>query len=369
MAKKKTDYGLAVQAATRAIKAPDLPYRPRDPKKYRPNIALIACGGITEQHLKAYKSAKYNVVALCDADRAKAEKRREEFYPRAKIYSDYREVLKRDDIEVVDIATHPQERLPIVRAAIEARKHVLSQKPFVVDLNEGKRLVEMAKEQNVKLAVNQNGRWAPHFSYIRHAIAAGLIGDIFAAHLAVHWNHNWIKGTHFENVRHIVLYDFAIHWFDILTTFINRPARLVFASFTHSPSQQARPALLAEAQVEYENAQASLIFDADVKFGQLDTTFIAGSKGTIASTGPSLTEQSVTLFTDRGHASPKLKGSWFPDGFHGTMAELLCAIEENREPSNSAQNNLNSLALCFAAVESAETGRPQIPGKVTSIQI
>jgi len=369
MAKKKTDYGLAVQSATRAIKAPDLPYRPRDPKKYRPNIALIACGGITEQHLKAYKSAKYNVVALCDADRAKAEKRREEFYPRAKTYSDYRQVLKRDDIEVVDIATHPDERLPIIRAAIAARKHVLSQKPFVIDLDEGKRLVEMAKRQNVKLAVNQNGRWAPHFSYIRHAIAAGLIGDVFAAHLAVHWNHNWIKGTHFEKVRHIVLYDFAIHWFDILTTFINRPARRVFASFTRSPSQQARPALLAEAQVEYENAQASLIFDADVKFGQLDTTFVAGSKGTITSTGPSLTEQSVTLFTERGHASPKLKGNWFPDGFHGTMAELLCAIEQNREPSNSAQNNLNSLALCFAAVESAETGKPQIPGKITRIQI
>ena len=73
MAKKKTDYGLAVQSATRAMKAPELPYRPRDPKKYRPAIALIACGGITEQHLKAYKAAAYNVVALCDADRAKAE--------------------------------------------------------------------------------------------------------------------------------------------------------------------------------------------------------------------------------------------------------------------------------------------------------
>jgi len=358
-----------MQAASKAIKAPDLPYRPRDPKKYRPNIALIACGGITEQHLKAYKAAKYNVVALCDADRAKAEKRREEFYPKASICRDYRDVLKRDDIQVVDIATHPEERLPIIRAAIEAQKHVLSQKPLVVDLDEGKRLVELAKKKNVKLAVNQNGRWAPHFSYIRHAIAAGLIGDVFAAHLAVHWNHNWIKGTHFENVRHIVLYDFAIHWFDILTTFIDRPARRVFASFKRSPSQEARPALLAEAVVEYDNAQASLIFDADVKFGQLDTTFVTGSRGTITSSGPSLSEQTVNLYTERGHASPKLKGNWFPDGFHGTMAELLCAIEENREPSNSARNNLNSLALCFAAVEAAETGKPQIPGKIRRIQI
>jgi len=369
MAKKKTDYGLAVQAPTRAMKAPNLPYRPRDPKKYSPAIALIACGGITEQHLKAYKAAGYNVKALCDADRAKAEKRREEFYPRAKIYTDFRDVLNRDDIEVVDIATHPAERSPIVRAAIEARTHVLSQKPFVIDLDEGQRLVELAKKNNVKLAVNQNGRWAPHFSYIRQTIAAGLIGEVFAAHLAVHWNHNWIKGTHFENVRQILLYDFAIHWFDILTTFIDRPAQRVFASFTRSPSQEARPALLAQALVEYENAQATLVFDADVKFGQLDTTFVAGSKGTITSTGPSLTEQRVMLYTDRGHASPKLKGNWFPDGFHGTMAELLCAIEENRQPSNSAANNLKSLALCFAAVQSAETGKPQTPGTVRKLYI
>jgi hypothetical protein len=44
-----------------------------------------------------------------------------------------------------------------------------------------------------------------------------------------------------------------------------------------------------------------------------------------------------------------LEGVWFPDGFHGAMAELLCAFEERREPEHSARNNLRSLALCFAA--------------------
>ena len=56
--------------------------------------------------------------------------------------------------------------------------------------------------------------------------------------------------------------------------------------------------------------------------------------------------------------APRLKGAWFPDGFHGTMAELLSAIDENREPSNSARNNLASLALCFAAVASANAAKP-----------
>jgi hypothetical protein len=62
-----------------------------------------------------------------------------------------------------------------------------------------------------------------------------------------------------------------------------------------------------------------------------------------------------------------LRGNWFPDGFHGTMAELLRAIEEDREPANSAENNLQSLALCFAAVQSAETNQPQVPGKVRKL--
>jgi hypothetical protein len=46
------------------------------------------------------------------------------------------------------------------------------------------------------------------------------------------------------------------------------------------------------------------------------------------------------------------------------MAELLCAIAEGREPTNSARNNLKSLALCFAAIESARTHQPQIPGNI-----
>jgi len=66
-------------------------------------------------------------------------------------------------------------------------------------------------------------------------------------------------------------------------------------------------------------------------------------------------------------ARPKLVGAWFPDGFHGAMAELLSSIEAGREPMNSARNNLASLELCFAAVASAERGRPVVPGAVRKL--
>jgi predicted dehydrogenase len=309
------------------------------------------------------------VIALCNRTLSKAVARQKEFYPKAHVYSDYREVLRRDDIEVVDVATHPQERVQIIRDAINARKHVLSQKPFVSDLDIGQRLVELAEKRGVKLAVNQNGRWAPHFSYLRAAIENGLIGSPIAAHLSVHWDHNWIKGTPFEKVRHILLYDFGVHWFDILSCFMgDKTANRVFASNAVSPSQQVKVPLLGQALVEYEGAQGSIVLDADVKFGKEDQTYIAGSKGTLLSEGPSLTEQKVTLYTRRGWGRPVLKGSWFTNGFHGTMAELLLAIEEKREPSHSARNNLKSLALCFAACRSAETGKPVTPGKVRKLK-
>ena len=347
------------------IPAPTLQYLPRGPKRYHPAIALIGCGGITKWHLTASRNAGYNVAVLCDVDISRAIERRDEFYPNAEVCDDYHKVFARDDIEVVDITTHPPQRPPIVEAALRAHKHVLSQKPYVLDLDVGARLADLADDMGVRLAVNQNGRWAPHFSYIREAVHAGLIGSVSAVHCGVHWDHGWVKGTPFEHVRHLILYDFAIHWFDFLATVLNdQPAERVYATMSWSATQTVMPPLLAEAMIHYPAAQASLVFDGHTPHGRLDRVFVTGSEGTLSSTGPNSEHQHVELTTKDGAARPTLKGCWFPDGFHGTMAELLSAIEENREPTNSAHNNLTSLALCFAAVESAERGRPIVPGTI-----
>lgn len=359
------EYSLKGKSSKKELTAPKLPYQPRNPKKYRPAIGVIGTGGITGTHLAAYKKAGYKVVALCDLVKDRAEKRRKEFFPRAKVYTDYQEVLVRDDIEVVDIATHPPERAPLIEAALRAKKHVLSQKPFVIDLDLGERLVKLAEDQGVKLAVNQNGRWSPHFSYIRHAVQGGVIGDLMSVHVGVHWDHTWIAGTPFEKIHDVVLYDFAIHWFDFVSSLMpDRKMLRVTASRSRAVGQTITPPMLAQAALEFEGGQASLVFDACIPYGSLDRTYVGGTKGTLVSLGPDLGNQTVTLYTEKGQAQPKLEGSWFPDGFHGTMGELLRSIEEDREPSNSARDNLRSLALCFAAIASATDGTPKVPGDV-----
>ncbi len=225
--------------------------------------------------------------------------------------------------------------------------------------------MDLAAQQGRKLAVNQNGRWAPHFSYIRQAVRAGLIGDLLSLHMAVHWDHTWTVGTPFENIRDLVFYDFGIHWFDITRHLLgDRPWQRVVASRSRAHGQTARPPMLAEAIVEFEGGQASLVFDAHIRYGPADWTYIGGTQGTITSQGPNLSQQTLTLYTADGIATPTLKGDWFPDGFRGTMGELLCAVEEDREPINNARENLRSLELCFAAIASATDGLPKVPGEV-----
>ena len=355
---KPRNYALKA-AAAREVAAPRLPYEPPAPRRYRPRIALIGCGGITPTHLRAYRAAGWDVVAFYSRRPALAAARRDEFYPNALTYSDCGELLARDDIDVVDIALPVAPRAAFIEAALKAGKHVLSQKPFVDDLREGARLVRLAARRHVHLAINQNGRFAPYVSWIRHAIARGLIGDVQTVAITLNWDHTWTKGTPFEKMRHLILHDFGIHWFDMAAAFFGeRQPRTVFASLASAPRQEIRPALLAQAVVSFEHGAATLTFDARSKFAPNESITVTGSAGTLRAHGPLCAAHDVVLHNRRGIARPRLAGNWFDDGFRGAMGELLCAIEEKRAPLNDARDNLRSLAICFAAMESADSGRP-----------
>jgi predicted dehydrogenase len=364
------NYSLQPREVSQRLEAPALPYQPPMPRRYRPKIGLVGCGGIAATHLAAYQKAGFHVAALCSRNAETAAARQKELFPDAEIFTDYDTLLRRDDIEVLDLVPHPEHRAPLIERAIAAGKHVLSQKPFVVNLDLGRRLCDLADQSGVRLAVNQNGRWAPHLSYLREAVRTGILGMPLTARIASAWDHNWIKSLAFDRIHHILLYDFAIHWFDfVASVFPEKTARMVFANVTRSAGQTATPPLLAQALVEFDDAQAALVFDGDAKFGAEDRTTIVGTLGTARSNGPSLSDQTVTCYTADGWFSPALEGTWFVEGFQGTMGELLSAIEDNRQPLNNARDNLRSLALCFAAVKSADSGRAVPPGDVHGLTI
>lgn len=349
------------------IDAPQLPYRPPTPTRQDFRIGLIGAGGIAVSHLDAYRTAGWDVGAICNRTIAKAETKAAEFYPSARVTDDWAEVLADPEIDVVDITPYPSARLPIIEEALEAGKHVLSQKPFVTSIADGERLITLAESKGLKLAVNQNGRWAPHLAWMRSATRGGHIGTLRSAHISIGWDHGWIEGTPFEDIDDLIFYDFAIHWFDFLVSVAGDRIRRVRATTARAADQTARPPLLAQALVELDDGQASLVFDGASPHGPRDVTYMTGTEGTVSSVGENLGEQQVTLTTSQGRARPALDGTWFNDGFRGAMGELLCAIEEDRDPENGARENLRSLALCFAAIRAAREGRPVEVGDVRSL--
>ena len=359
---------MTIEELSQPLPGATLPYRPPTPSSYNPGIGLIGCGSISKHHLAAYRDAGFDVRAFADLDVGRAEERRDEYYPDGDVYSDVAALLARDDIEVVDIATHPAPRVALIEQALRAGKHVLSQKPFVLDLEDGERLVGLAAEQGVHLAVNQNGRWAPHVAYLRLAVAAGMLGEIRSVQLVADFDHEWVVGTPFDDIHDLILYDYAIHWFDMLTCYLDgESATSVTASAGRAPGQQARPPLLAQVMVTYPHAQAAMTFNGATPHGTVDMTVIVGTEATARSVGPGIAEQTVAIHTGNGVWKPDLVGSWYDDGFRGAMGELLCAIEENRMPYHHAGGNLASLELCFAAIASSRDGRPRAPGEVSAL--
>src|SRR4051812_29010656 len=103
-------YGVASEAWAGEVPAPALAYRPPAPRDPTVPIALVGCGGISQIHLQAYRNGGFNVVALCSRSKARALVRAVEFYPGAEIVTDIAQVLRRDDIKVVDITTSPEVR-------------------------------------------------------------------------------------------------------------------------------------------------------------------------------------------------------------------------------------------------------------------
>lgn len=367
MSEPDTDtYALRTEAVPE-IAAPELFYRPPAPRGYAPKIGLIGAGGISVCHLDAYRTAGWDVAAICSRTRAKAEAKAAEYFPDAAVSDDWQEVLDDPSIDVVDVTPHPDDRVPIVEAALMSGKHVLSQKPFVLDLATGRRLADLADAQGVRLAVNQNGRWAPHHAWMRAAVRAGLLGEVRDVSISIHWDHGWIAGTPFERDPNVILFDFGVHWFDFLASLVGDRVEAVYASVSTAEGAGPTVPLLAQALVRMAGGQASLTFAGATPFGPCDRTFIAGSAGSLESTGPDLGDQQVTLTNAEGRARPVLQGSWFNDGFRGAMGELLSAIEEGREPENGARANLRSLELAFAAVASASERREVGVGEVSAL--
>lgn len=333
-------------------------YRPVFPQDQRYGIGILGCGQVAQSaHLPAYGKYDLDVASVWSRRPHSVSTVRERFPFVQNVADSAEELLNDPRVQVVDIATPPEGRLDWIADALRAGKHVLAQKPLTTDLAALEPLLKEASAKGLRIAVNQNARWAPAWRLATLLVQHGAIGEVVGiTHL-----HDKplppITGTPYDDIPHMLLADYLVHWMDITRCWLaGKQVTGVRAMDGRVPAQpaEAKTPWSASAQITCtDGATAQVRVVGHVHARRPSCPFwIHGTEGTLRG---SILGGSDHLELERGDITNRyaLDGQWFHDGFAGAMGELMSAIAENREPFNSAADNVATLRIVQAAVESA----------------
>lgn len=146
-------------------------------------VGFIGCGGIANnKHLPALKKLnRADIVALCDIIPEKAEKAAKEFgTPDAKVFTDYREMLKME-LDAVYVCTPNRSHSEITVAALLSGKHVMCEKPMAINYEEAKAMLDASKKSGKLLTIGYQNRYRNDSLFLKQECEDGVLGDIYYA--------------------------------------------------------------------------------------------------------------------------------------------------------------------------------------------
>ncbi|HRE82541.1 MAG TPA: Gfo/Idh/MocA family oxidoreductase [Opitutaceae bacterium] len=148
------------------------------------SVAVIGTGAIGIDHIISFQShPAASVVAVADSSVERAHAAAEK-YRIPTVVADYRELLRRKDIDIVSIALPNYLHAEVALAALRAKKHVMLEKPMCTRAADAVKIAAEARKQKVLLMVGQNHRFAPEVQTAKQLIEEGVLGDVYHAKTA-----------------------------------------------------------------------------------------------------------------------------------------------------------------------------------------
>ena len=147
-------------------------------------VGIIGCGGIANgKHMPSLKkTGEVEMVAFCDIIEERAVEAAKKYgTPDAKVYTDYKELLKDKSIEVVHVCTPNRSHSFITVDALEAGKHVMCEKPMAINSEEAKKMVDAANRTGKMLTIGYQNRQRKDAKYLKAEAEDGVFGDIYYA--------------------------------------------------------------------------------------------------------------------------------------------------------------------------------------------
>ncbi|MBC8227954.1 Gfo/Idh/MocA family oxidoreductase, partial [bacterium] len=153
-------------------------------KRYR--VGIVGCGNISRTHMHAYRAAfAVDVVAAADIQEEKLSAFSEEYRISA-LYTDYKEMLDKENLDIISVCTLADSHCEITVAAAQRGVHVFCEKPMALDLAEADKMIAACEQASVKLAVDHHRRGDARYHQSKPFIADDAIGG-FRAILAGGW--------------------------------------------------------------------------------------------------------------------------------------------------------------------------------------
>lgn len=320
-------------------------------------IIQIGVGGFGRRWVDVLSRTKgVKVVALADINaEALAAAQEKLSLPASFCFKDFRKAIDSVEADALINVTPPKFHKP---AALYAFKHgldVLTEKPLADTMRNAKDMVQAARKARRKLMVSQNYRFQRWARTVRRIIDKKQYGEL--GHLSIKFFKTLRRRTGFRRkMEHLLLVDMSIHHFDLIRYVLGtEPVRLY--ARTWNPKWSWSQGNVASAVIIEMKNKAAVVYDANWVATERQTTWngewvFQFARGRVALRDDVLYEARV------GKEEKPARLAGLPcQSQEYSFLEFRRAVKENRQPETSGKDNLASLAMVFAAIESSKKGR------------
>ena len=335
--------------------------------------AIIGCGRISPNHIAAAIKNNLEIVAVCDLVESKMDKIISNFDlpTTVKKYTDYKEMLKKEEPTLVAICTESGKHGKIALDCIEEGCNLIIEKPIALSLEEADEIIKKAKEKNVKVSACHQNRFNKSIQKLREAIEEGRFGKLLHGTAHIRWNRgedyykqaSW-RGTWEQDGG--ALMNQCIHNIDLLRWMMGNEIVEVVGMTDNLNHDYIEAEDLGLALVKFANGSYGVIEGTTNVYPKNleETLYIFGEKGTVKVGGKSVNIIEEWMFADQKDNPEEIKAKYHENppsvyGFGHTplYADVIDAILNDREPYVTAEDGRRALELVLAIYKSAAEGK------------
>jgi predicted dehydrogenase len=331
-------------------------------------FGLIGCGRVAPRHAESINSLPGAVLAAV-ADIRESRALRFAASYRAEPYTDYRSVLDRTDVDVVNVCVPSGLHAQVVIDVLQAGKHVIVEKPIALSLADADRMIAAARSARRKLCVVLQNRYNPPMQDLKRVVESGRLGRLLLGNATVRW---YRPQEYYEDGWHGTwamdggaLMNQSIHHIDALQWLLGRPESVFAYSATLAHRMEAED--IGVATVRFRGGTLGVVEGSTVTYPENleGSVAVFGERGSLKVGGTALNRKVIWKVEGELEHEKELltREQVDPPSVYGTshravIADMMEAILAGRAPKTDGAEAKKSLALVLAMYESARTGHP-----------